>query len=228
MLMSTLSACKPTKLTIIHNVLSVHTCSRQKHCQLSMPTNEDFDIWRPPRTHRADRRVPQPSKHNMVSSSSSSYNSAASDIPSSTQEARSALSRMLERNISQDHKMNISYGSPPSTAATSTEEDFDMLRDAEEAREQRDSGSRSHKWHVPRSPSQYGSSKSLGDSHDSERLPVFRGEQRRWDLGTRSRKEWWKINFDEWEPCLNVYLVGCMVAVILGGAVVWTWILLHQ
>jgi hypothetical protein len=74
------------------------------------------------------------------------------------------------------------------------------------------------------------SSLSSPDSYSSSDMPeIYYSPRRREARQERTRqRRWWEINFDEWNACLGVYLMGFMVVFALGVAIVGIWILLHQ
>jgi hypothetical protein len=71
------------------------------------------------------------------------------------------------------------------------------------------------------SPDSYSSGDMMGMFHPSPRRRCACCELDR-------ERAWWDINIDEWNLCLGVCLMSALIVILMGLAVLWIWILLHQ
>ncbi|KAF2690651.1 hypothetical protein K458DRAFT_398661 [Lentithecium fluviatile CBS 122367] len=194
-----------------------------------------------------DEQTPSQPLQNAAAPSSD-HDGAASHASIATRNAHAAMRNMFNRNLATNHALGISYKGRPTAVNAVTEDGFDTFADIDDfADNDADIESGNHRCHNsyncrsnPRKPllrcmalvSEQDSSGGVSpESYSSGDIPnIFYSPRqirvRRTEEGRE--REWWDIDFDEWNVCLGVYLLGCIVVVIVGAAVVGIWILLHQ
>lgn len=167
-------------------------------------------------------------RHRPHSSTKSTLNTESPTPSPAKREAYAAGDRMTVRRLSQEHDMGISYN-PPSTSTSPSSpilNDHHIINfsdyDAERAE-----GQRPPLRHIPPAP-ESDSPQPSPSEHSDDGLIIFYSGRRRWDLGPSELgpdflDHWYNLNFDEWNPCIGVWLVYCVIAIVVvgGGMLIW-------